>query len=101
MHPVRKGGDPVDVTIYPEVGNRDATKYIAGVLLSLAEHPSEVQTVSRPTLGFRVSQELFDKFVEFQGSATTEVPTSRITVPASEENPKPAKRAGRPKKEGS
>lgn len=85
------------VTIYPEPGNRDSSKYIAGVLLNLADNVHDVQTVSRPNLGFRVSDELYEKFVAFQSSPTSEP----VNVESGEAIPKPAKRAGRPKKEGS
>jgi hypothetical protein len=89
MRHLRENGDIVAVTIVPEQGN---LTIIAQHLLLLAAHPSEVQYVSRPQPGFLISDELYDRFVEF---------TNRTEVaPTEEETPTivAVPRRGRPKK---
>lgn len=82
------------ITIVPEPG---MAKYIGQDLLFLANHPSEVVSVSRPQPGFQVTEELYDRFVAFQkreGSVEEIVPTELEET----STPVVAPKRGRPKR---
>lgn len=84
------------LTIWPDKGQE---KFIAQILLSLADYANQVQVVSRPNTGFIVPVELGDKFVQLMANEPHSDP-----VPVEETiAPKPAKRAynkkATPKKE--
>lgn len=90
MWRVREAGDAMDVVITPEHGR---VKEIAQVLLKLAAHPNDVQMVSWPAQGFRVSGDLFARFEYFmagEDSAETES-EPEVAEPVK-------KRPGRPRK---
>lgn len=53
------------ITIYPDKGNET---FVAQMLLSLVDNPNDVQPVSRPTVGFRVSDEVYERFVQMTSS---------------------------------
>lgn len=50
----------VTVTVYPEEGNFPV---IARALLEAADHPGQVVSISHPRAGFKVPEEVFDRFV--------------------------------------
>ena len=75
------------VTIVPAEGQM---KFIAQDLLFLADHPTDVQFVSRPEPGFLVSEELYERFVQFAERDVVE--------PVVVEVPATAPKRGRPKK---
>lgn len=53
------------VTILPEPGEAPR---IAQELLAVADDPSQVQVVSHPHFGFRVPEDVFDRFQATQGA---------------------------------
>jgi hypothetical protein len=59
------------ITIYPDKGNET---FVAQMLLSLVDNPNDVQPVSRPTVGFRVSDEVYERFVQMTSSAEESEP---------------------------
>lgn len=101
-------GDPVSdyVTVFPEKGNE---KFVAEALLSVADHPNQVQVDSRPRpdagrsgIGFRVPTEVFERFQAMVNAPATEGEKSPETVTVADveksEPVKPKKAVGRPKK---
>lgn len=83
------------VTIIPGEGQ---AKFIAQDLLFLADHPRDVESVSRPQVGFRVSDELFERFEAFQGRDVVEAMTPAVEETKDEDQAPPVPRRGRPKK---
>lgn len=81
----------VTVSIYPEEGEFPR---IARALLAVASNPRDVVTVSNPRMGFRVPEELFDRFQAAQ-QETWEKAEQQETVGSQEEQPK---KRGRPRK---
>lgn len=77
----------VTVTVYPEEGEFSR---IAKALLAVADSPYQVVTVSNPRMGFRVPEEVFDRFHAQQAQEWEE----RDEAPQQE----PPKRRGRPRK---
>lgn len=77
----------VTVTVYPEEGEFPR---IAKALLDVADDPSQVLTVSNPRMGFRVPEEVFERFHAAQAQAWE----AEDETPA----PEPVKRRGRPRK---
>lgn len=59
------------ITVYPDRGNET---FVAQMLLSLVDNPNEVQPVSRPTVGFRVSDEVYERFVQMTSSTEESEP---------------------------
>lgn len=86
MWRLREGGDPVDVIIEPDKG---MVKEIGKQLLELAGNPSDVQWVSWPKAGYKVSVELADKLKGVRSLPNTEQPGGE---------PAPRRR-GRPRKQ--
>lgn len=78
----------VTVTVYPEEGEMQR---IAKALLAVADHPYQVLTVSNPRFGFKVPEEVFNRFHAAQEQAWE---TEEDEV-AQEETPK---RRGRPRR---
>jgi predicted secreted protein len=81
------------ITITPEP---QAVKWVAQALLSLADHPRDVQMVSRPNRGFRVSEELYAKF-----QASVGADTNSTDSPEPQAKPQTAavkRKPGRPRK---
>lgn len=83
------------VTVFPEKGNE---KFVAEALLSVADHPNQVQVDSRPRpdagrsgIGFRVPAEVFERF-QAMVNAPADVEQEKS------EPVKPKKAVGRPKK---
>lgn len=88
----------VTLIITPEPGQQVA---IAKLLLSLADHPAQVQSVSWPSQSFAVPQELFDKFEAAYHPDTSDVKdkASSGKQDAESDDSKPAaKRRGRSRK---
>lgn len=86
------------VIVTPEPGQQVA---IAKLLLSLADHPAQVQSVSWPSQSFAVPQELFDKFEAVYRPDTSDVKGEASGKPqdAESDDTKPAaKRRGRSRK---
>lgn len=77
----------VTVTVYPEEGEFSR---IAKALLAVADSPYQVVTVSNPRMGFRVPEEVFDRFHAQQAQEWEE----QDEAPQQE----PPKRRGRPRK---
>lgn len=80
------------VMVYPGEGN---FPFIAKELLKVADHPSQVRSVSHPRAGFEVPADVFDRFVAAQPDEEQE--TSTAEPPAQEEPRK--RRPGRARKE--
>lgn len=83
----------MDVIITPEDGK---AAEIVRQLLQLADHPSQVRTVSWPSLGFLVPEELFDKFEAAQAKDTSDVKAK--TDDEAADKPKQAPKQRRPRK---
>jgi hypothetical protein len=88
------------VIIFPEPGN---LKPIAKKLLELAEKRTDVEYVMWPEPGFRVPEELAERFTKIWKNADepVEVGTSTVVegpVPAEPEVVEVKRRPGRPKK---
>lgn len=75
----------MDVTIYPEEGNFPR---IAKALLEVADDPRQVQMVSHPQAGFRVPEDVFERF-----QATYSPDGSQAQEPKA-----PKRKPGRPRK---
>lgn len=82
----------IAVTIYPEEGNFPA---IAKALLAVADHPSQVRSVSHPRAGFEVPEDVYDRFEAAQHRDEGQAPDP-IATPALPETLK--RRPGRPRK---
>lgn len=80
----------VFVTVYPEEGNFPA---VAKALLAVADHPYDVVSVSHPRAGFKVSEELFERF---EAAGRTKDPRPQAQAPQESESVK--RRPGRPRK---
>lgn len=76
----------VTVTIYPEEGNFPA---VAKALLAVADHPSQVRSVSHPRAGFEVPEEVYNRF---EAAQNTDAPS------AGAETEPVKRRPGRPRK---
>lgn len=76
------------IIISPEPGRH---KEIGQLLLSLADHPQQVQWVTWPQAGYEVSEELFGKFAA--ETVDTEAPQPQPETPK--------RRRARPRKEDS
>lgn len=81
----------VFVTVYPEEGNFPA---VAKALLAVADHPYDVVSVSHPRAGFKVSEELFERF---EAAGQTEESNVAQGAPPGETEPV-KRRPGRPRK---
>lgn len=102
MRHLREAGDIVGtVIVHPEPGFE---KQIAQELLGLADNPMQVEYVMWPRPGFRVPEELFDRFEQLLTTPAVEQSVPDVVAVADvtaepEVVVKPVKRApGRPKK---
>lgn len=93
------------VVITPEPG---AEKWVAQLLLSLADSPYEVSTRAWPTFGFVVGQDLFERFEAAAGAehdvsvaepgASASLPNGSNAAVTSGTAVNVARKRGRPKK---
>lgn len=82
------------VTVIPEPGlNRDVAKR----LLSVADHPNQVRTVTYPQFGYEVPGDVFTRF-EALGPMGEPEPKAPIVFTDGDTDPAALKRRGRPKK---
>lgn len=77
------------VIIHPETGFE---KVIAKELLALADNPMHVEYVMWPSPGFRVPEDLFDRWTHLTEEPVPADQTVTVAVP-------PKRKPGRPKKE--
>lgn len=82
----------VTVTVYPEEGNFPA---IARALLEAADHPSQVVSISHPRAGFKVPEDVFDRFAASQPHVEPAA-EGGVAEPKAQESAK--RRPGRPRK---
>lgn len=83
--------------MYPEEGQFPR---IARALLAAADSPSQVQVVSHPQMGFRVPQEVFERFHQTEQAnweQEDEVPAPELASPDATPLAQPRRR-GRPRK---
>lgn len=96
------------MTVYPERGHES---FVAGALLALVENPNDVQVVSTPprgqkisgNVGFRVPVDVFEAFQTLMNTPLKEGEPVReggaAVADVDKDVPvKPVKKAGRPKK---
>lgn len=69
--------EPVYVTVIPEPG---LSKEVAKRLLSVAEHPGQVRTVTYPTFGYEVPGHIFLRFEELGPMGTPEPEAPKVFV---------------------
>lgn len=69
--------EPVFVTVIPEPG---LSKEVAKRLLSVAEHPYQVRTVTYPQFGFEVPGHVFLRFEELGPMGEPEPETPKVFV---------------------
>lgn len=69
--------EPVFVTVIPEPG---LSKEVAKRLLSVAEHPYQVRTVTYPQFGFEVPGHIFLRFEELGPMGEPEPEAPRVFV---------------------
>jgi hypothetical protein len=100
------GGAVTDyMTVYPERGNES---FVAGALLSLVANPNDVQVVSTPprgqkisgSVGFRVPVDVFEAFQALMAAPLKggEPVVESVTVAEVEKDEPVKRKPGRPKK---